>query len=129
MSSKKEGSKIRILAIAYAQGRLDKDNYRRLRTSQLSAMDFNKASPDLPAELNDIEIPRIKVDPPRAAGKKRSLLSIISIILGIIVLLAVITAYLYKQGKAGRTAMLLIDAVKTELPHPAKEGFRQRRLS
>lgn len=97
MSNKKEGSKIRILSIAYAQGRLTKESYRRLRTSQLSALDFDKPSPELPADLNDIEIPKINIDLPRSSGKQQRKLSIIIVILGILVLTGAIAVYLYNQ--------------------------------
>jgi hypothetical protein len=37
---KPEGSHLRILSIAYATGRLDRETYLRLRTRQLGALEF-----------------------------------------------------------------------------------------
>lgn len=69
---------LRILSVAYANGRLTSDQYQTLRNQQLSAIEFNKAPPPIPPELNNIEIPTINVDPLRmqntSRGGKRVLL-------------------------------------------------------
>lgn len=64
------GSNLRILSIAYASGRLDRNSYLRLRTQQLGALEFNKPVPELPANLLEISIPTIKVDTAQISIKK-----------------------------------------------------------
>lgn len=63
-TGKIEGSNLRILAIAFANNRIDRKAYLRLRTQQLSALEFSKPLPPLPAELLDISVPSVKIDAP-----------------------------------------------------------------
>jgi hypothetical protein len=63
-TGKIEGSNLRILAIAFANNRIDRKNYLRLRTQQLSALEFSKPLPALPPELLDISVPSVKIDAP-----------------------------------------------------------------
>src|SRR5688572_10130964 len=64
-----EGSNLRILAIAFANNRIDRKNYLRLRTQQLSALEFSKPLPPLPPELLDISVPSVKIDAPHVNKK------------------------------------------------------------
>lgn len=59
-----QGNNLRILSIAYANSRLERETYLKLRTQQLSALNFGKPIPPLPEELSDIKIPSIKIDSP-----------------------------------------------------------------
>lgn len=56
------GSNLRILSIAFAAGRIDRNTYLKLRTQQLGALEFEKPIPELPANLLEISIPTVKVD-------------------------------------------------------------------
>lgn len=58
----KQGSHLRVLAIAYATGRISRDIYLKERTRQLGAMEFGKPLPGLPEDLLDIVIPTVKID-------------------------------------------------------------------
>jgi hypothetical protein len=64
-----EGSSLRILSIAFANNRIDRKTYLRLRTQQLSALEFSKPLPPLPAELLDISVPSVKIDAPHVTKK------------------------------------------------------------
>ncbi len=67
MGKKKQkfsGTNLRILSIAYANKRIDRTTYLKLRTQQLGAIEFNKPIPELPANLMEIVVPSIKVDAP-----------------------------------------------------------------
>ncbi|MGM0563699.1 MAG: hypothetical protein ACQES2_05150 [Pseudomonadota bacterium] len=77
---------LRILSVAYANGRLTSDQYLTLRNQQLSAIEFDKTPPPIPAELNNIEIPTVNVDPLRmqsstSKNNKRLLLSLAALLL------------------------------------------------
>jgi hypothetical protein len=68
-TGKIEGSNLRILAIAFANNRIDRKTYLRLRTQQLSALEFSKPLPALPSELLDINVPSVKIDAPHVSNK------------------------------------------------------------
>lgn len=53
---------LRKLSIAYANGQIDSKYYRRIRSQQLSALDFQKRVPPLPEELAKIQVPGKAVD-------------------------------------------------------------------
>ncbi|MBA3581927.1 MAG: hypothetical protein H0W44_05675 [Gammaproteobacteria bacterium] len=95
-------SNLRKLAIAYASGKVDRENYRKLRTRQLSALDFDKALPDLPDEIAAIGVPSVKVDAPKNAGgnllKGRSLKTIVMAIAAI-VLVGIVGIYFTGDNK------------------------------
>ena len=108
MAKKFHGTNLRILSIAYATGRMDRDTYLKLRTQQLGAMEFNKPIPPLPGDLLDINVPSVKLDAPYI-GKRGSKVLIISII--VIVLLAALGGGGYY---AFRTGMLTGEKPSTE---------------
>lgn len=68
-SGKVEGSNLRVLSIAFANNRIDRKTYLRLRTQQLSALEFSKPVPPLPPELLDISVPSVKIDAPHVNKK------------------------------------------------------------
>ncbi len=55
---------IRRLSTAYARGMIDSDTYRRLRTMQLGALEFEKEAPALPEDISGITVPHKTVDQP-----------------------------------------------------------------
>jgi hypothetical protein len=87
-----EGSNLRILAIAFANNRIDRKNYLRLRTQQLSALEFSKPLPPLPPELLDINVPSVKIDAPHV-NKKDNGPIIKWLVIALIALAAVTVAY------------------------------------
>ncbi len=99
------GTNLRKLSIAYANNRLDRDNYIKLRTRQLSALDFGKPLPEVPAEIAEIVVPTIKVDPPHIAQQRRKKSPAILIIIFVIIASVAAGAYLYwAQGGFGQQA-------------------------
>ncbi|HEY3486834.1 MAG TPA: hypothetical protein VGL10_02105, partial [Gammaproteobacteria bacterium] len=85
-------SNLRILAIAFANNRIDRKTYVRLRTQQLGALEFSRPLPPLPPELLDISIPSVKLDAPHVNKKTGGGLPIIKwAVIGLIIL-AVATA-------------------------------------
>jgi hypothetical protein len=68
-TGKIEGSNLRVLAIAFANNRIDRKTYLRLRTQQLGALEFSKPLPPLPPELLDISVPSVKIDAPHINKK------------------------------------------------------------
>lgn len=70
---------LRKLSAAHARGLIDSSNYRRLRTTQLSAIEFGKPLPELPSEMTDITIPKKKIDAPHQPTRKKSSSSLIVI--------------------------------------------------
>ena len=98
-SKNPQGSGLRVLSIAYANGRLDRAAYLKLRTQQLSALNFEKPVPDLPEELHDIIVPSIKIDAPHGkqpGGKKKRLF--IAVIIALL-LAAGLAGYLWFSGE------------------------------
>ena len=91
-AGKIEGSNLRVLAIAFANNRIDRKNYLRLRTQQLSALEFSKPLPPLPPELLDISVPSVKIDAPHV-NKKDNGPIIKWLIIALITLAAVTAAY------------------------------------
>jgi hypothetical protein len=89
-TGKIEGSNLRILAIAFANSRIDRKTYLRLRTLQLSALEFSKPLPPLPPELLDINVPSVKIDAPHIS--KRDNGPIIRWVIIAIAVLAIATA-------------------------------------
>lgn len=69
MGKKLQGTNLRILSIAYANGRIDRSAYLKLRTQQLSALEFNKPIPPLPEALLDINVPMVKLDAPYTVSR------------------------------------------------------------
>ncbi|GIX22726.1 MAG: hypothetical protein KatS3mg121_1509 [Gammaproteobacteria bacterium] len=65
-----QGSPLRILAIAYASGRLDRPTYLRLRREQIAAIEFGKPLPPLPESLRDVTVPQTKIDAPYLARRR-----------------------------------------------------------
>lgn len=63
---------IRKLSAAHARGLIDTTSYRRLRTTQLSAIEFGKPLPPLPTEMTDISIPKQKIDAPHQPKVKKA---------------------------------------------------------
>jgi hypothetical protein len=84
-TGKIEGSNLRVLAIAYANNRISRDNYIKLRTRQLSALDFGKPLPELPPDLLDINVPNVKIDAPHVGKKEmnKPLLMIVGLVIAI----------------------------------------------
>lgn len=79
------GSNLRILSIAYAGGRIDRNTYLKLRTMQLGALEFKKPIPELPSDLMEINIPSVKVDASqinasKSKGKKFLLYPVVIIV-------------------------------------------------
>lgn len=83
---KPEGSHLRILSIAYATGRLDRETYLRLRTRQLGALEFGKPLPDIPEDLWDIHIPTVKIDASYLGRRKRRRAGLLIALVAIVVL-------------------------------------------
>lgn len=100
-TGKIEGSNLRILSIAFANNRIDRKTYLRLRTQQLSALEFSKPLPSLPSELLDINVPSVKIDAPHVSNSK-DYTPIIKWLLFAVIALAVATAayigYLYNSN-------------------------------
>jgi hypothetical protein len=89
------GSNLRILSIAFAGGRIDRNTYLKLRTQQLGALEFDKPVPELPANLLEITIPTVKVDSSHVemrSGKDARLWLYVS---ALVIALAVIAAGLW----------------------------------
>lgn len=63
---------LRRLSASFARGLADKSTYRKLRTAQLSALEFNRKLPDLPAEMTNIVIPKQKIDVPHQPPSRKS---------------------------------------------------------
>ncbi|HEX7028833.1 MAG TPA: hypothetical protein VF268_16445, partial [Gammaproteobacteria bacterium] len=87
MGKKLQGTNLRILSIAYAAGRVDRDLYLKLRTQQLGALEFNKPIPPLPEALLDISVPTVKLDAPYTVSRspKNLLLGIALVLLAVTV--------------------------------------------
>lgn len=101
MGKKLQGTNLRILSIAYAAGRIDRDTYLKLRTQQLGALEFNKPIPPLPEPLLDINVPMVKLDAPYTVSRSHK-----NLLQGIaLVLLAVTVAsggfYAWQSGLFG----------------------------
>jgi hypothetical protein len=88
MGKKLQGTNLRILSIAYASGRIDRDIYLKLRTQQLGALEFNKPIPPLPEALLDINVPSVKLDAPYTVTRspKNLLLGIALVLLALTVI-------------------------------------------
>ena len=93
-TGKIEGSNLRVLSIAFANNRIDRKTYLRLRTQQLSALEFSKPVPSLPSELLDISVPLIKIDAPHVGSKPDYSAVIKGLIFALIALAAVTAAYI-----------------------------------
>jgi hypothetical protein len=89
-TGKIEGSNLRVLAIAYANNRITRENYLKLRTRQLSALDFGKPLPELPSDLLDINVPNVKIDAPHIG--KKELNKPVILIAGLLIAIGVCTA-------------------------------------
>lgn len=87
MGKKLQGTNLRILSIAYAAGRIDRDLYLKLRTQQLGALEFDKPVPSLPEALLDISVPMVKLDAPYTVSRppKNLLLGIALVLLAVTV--------------------------------------------
>lgn len=99
-SGKVEGSNLRVLSIAFANNRIDRKTYVRLRTQQLSALEFSKPLPPLPPELLDISVPSVKIDAPHVTRKDYGPL-IKWLLIGLValgVLTAAYVGYLYSRN-------------------------------
>ena|SRR5688572_4290823 len=93
-TSKIEGSNLRILSIAFANNRIDRKTYLRLRTQQLSALEFSKPLPSLPSELLDISVPLVKIDAPHVGSNPDYGPAIKWLIITLIALAAASVAYI-----------------------------------
>lgn len=101
MGKRLQGTNLRILSIAYANGRIDRSAYLKLRTQQLSALEFNKPIPPLPEALLDINVPMVKLDAPYTVSRPRKNM----LVKTALVLLAVTVAgggfYAWQSGLLG----------------------------
>ena len=88
---------LRKLSAAHARGLIDTATYRRLRTAQLGAMEFNRKVPELSEDMQNIAIPKQKIDVPHEPRKKKSSKTGLLIGLIILALLAGGGAYFYLQ--------------------------------
>lgn len=99
-SGKVEGSNLRVLAIAFANNRIDRKTYVRLRTQQLSALEFSRPLPPLPPDLLDISVPSVKIDAPHVS--KKDYRPVIKWLIIALAALGILTAgyvgYLYSQN-------------------------------
>ncbi len=88
---------LRRLSAAHARGLIDTPTYRRLRTAQLGAMEFNRKVPELPEDMQNIAIPKQKIDVPHEPRKTKS--SKTGLIIGLIIVAAIAAgaAYFYLQ--------------------------------
>ena len=82
---------LRRLSAAYARGLIDSRIYRRMRTEQLSAMEFDRKAPELPVEMMDLTIPRKKIDAPHEPKVNKS--SKTGLILTLVVIVLISIAY------------------------------------
>jgi flagellar basal body-associated protein FliL len=115
-TGKIEGSNLRILAIAFANNRIDRKNYLRLRTHQLSALEFSKPLPALPPELLDISVPSVKIDAPHI-NKKDNAPLIKWLIIALIALGVVTAAYVgYLRVQSSSTTS------QTGIPTPEQQA-------
>ncbi|EDY85448.1 cell surface glycoprotein 1, putative [gamma proteobacterium HTCC5015] len=89
MVSPSRNHNLRILSIAYSNGRLTSGQYTTLRAQQLSAIEFDKAPPPIPPELNNIDVPTLNVDPifMQNTGSKNNK-TVLLVIAGILLLLS-----------------------------------------
>jgi hypothetical protein len=102
-NGKIEGSNLRVLAIAFANNRIDRKNYLRLRTQQLSALEFSKPLPPLPPELLDISVPSVKIDAPHVSKKDNGPI-IKWLVIALVALAAITVAYVgYFRIQSGST--------------------------
>lgn len=85
---------IRKLSAAHARGLIDTTSYRRLRTTQLSALEFGKPLPTLPIEMTDISIPKQKIDAPHQPKVKKSKSPFLLIVIVTVVIVAGAAYYL-----------------------------------
>lgn len=92
-TGKIEGSNLRVLAIAFANNRIDRKTYLRLRTQQLSALEFSRPLPPLPPELRDISVPSVKIDAPHV-NRRNSGPLVKWLIIALVVLGTISTAYI-----------------------------------
>lgn len=101
MGKKLQGTNLRILSIAYANGRIDRSTYLKLRTQQLSALEFNKPIPPLPEALLDISVPMVKLDAPYTVSRSNKNM----LVKAALVLLAITVAgggfYAWQSGLLG----------------------------
>lgn len=86
---------LRRLSAAHARGLIDTRAYRRMRTEQLSAMEFNRKAPNLPLEMMDLTIPKQKIDAPHQPKVTKSSKKGLIVTFIVIVLLAAGAAYYY----------------------------------
>lgn len=96
---KPQGSSLRMLSMAYAAGRLDRETYLRLRTRQLGALEFGKPLPDIPEDLWDITIPTVKIDASYLGAKKRNKTGFLVALIAIIVLSAIGTGTWFAMNR------------------------------
>lgn len=127
-TGKIEGSNLRILAIAFANNRIDRKTYLRLRTQQLSALEFSKPLPTLPPELLDISVPSVKIDAPHV-NSKPDYGPVIKWLIAALIALAAATAgyvgYLRLQNSSEVEAPTLEQQARTLL---AKQDWAQKDL-
>lgn len=102
---------LRILCLAYSNGRIDRRKYQHLRAQQLSAIEFNKDYPAIPVDLTTIVIPKKKIE--LARGKKNGGGKIKLILALAIVAVAAIGVYLYSQHTPVEAAPSATKYVKT----------------
>jgi hypothetical protein len=79
---------LRVLSLAYSNGKLTKDQYTALRSKQLSAIEFGKPFPPMPPGLSNVNIPSVKIEAPSEGGgaKKKAPILAIAAILGLLLL-------------------------------------------
>lgn len=121
-TGKIEGSNLRILAIAFANNRIDRKTYLRLRTQQLSALEFSKPLPALPPELLDISVPSVKIDAPHVNKKNNRPVIIKWLLIALIVLGIGTAAYIGYLSLSKRPAA-------GQAPAPTLEQQAQKLLA
>lgn len=105
---------LRILSLAYSNGKLTKEQYTSLRSKQLSAIEFGKPFPPLPPGLSNVNVPNVKIDVPSGGSRKKSML----IIAGIAVLAAIVAGiYFLSTSSDDDTPNKMTDVVETSSPN------------
>ena len=122
MAKKIQGSNLRILSIAYATGRMDRDTYLKLRTQQLGAMEFNKPIPQLPEELVDISVPSVKLDAPYIGKRSSKALIISAIIILLLIGLGGGGYYAFQTGMFSESKTA--STVKVQQLTPEKQALK-----
>lgn len=95
-----KNTNLRVLSLAYSNGKLTRDQYQELRAKQLSAIEFGKPYPPLPASLENVEIPSVKIDAPRGKRPSSNKLPLFIILL-VLIAAGVVAAIMLSGDKSG----------------------------